>query len=120
MSYWVDKIDTLIRQQNLLEFTCSFESIPAMRLADFGSRDIAIEIYSEVLGCKLWLCSNDKMAEKIEKEAPGQVCYIAEELRHLISHRPSHESLRMIHEVKVTNSGSSIKTYAPKDPRPQF
>ncbi|MFI5324420.1 MAG: hypothetical protein ACHQ6U_13050 [Thermodesulfobacteriota bacterium] len=119
MSYWVDKIDALIEQQKREETPLTLECIPNITLFEFARRDIAVEIYSEVLNCNIWLCSNEKMVTQIMEDAPGAVCYTANELRHLLSLNPSPESLRRINDAKGTFSGSSIistkrKNYGPE------
>lgn len=37
-----------------------------LRLSELSKRNIALKIYSEVLGCKIWLCGNKKMS--LQKE----------------------------------------------------
>lgn len=83
--------------------------ITLIRLSEFERRDIAVEIYSEVLDVNLWLCSNDKIAAQIRKDAPEQVCYTADELRHLLNLNPSSRGLIKIHEVKNIFDGHLIK-----------
>lgn len=92
----------MVTKQELLE-------IPLLTLYKFEKRDMAVEIYSEVVGCTLWLCSNEEMVAQIKEDAPGAVCYTVSELRHLINLKPGPESLKKIHEAKSTNPGSIIK-----------
>ena len=75
MSYWLDKIEEIIEQQKKEETPLTIESIPGITLAEFARRDIAVEIYSEFLQCKIWLCSNDEIATQLKMDAPEQVCY---------------------------------------------
>jgi hypothetical protein len=82
--------------------------ITLITLSEFELRDMAVEIYSEVLRCTLWLSSDNAMADQIKEEAPGAVCYMASELRCLLKLKPRPEDLRAIHEAKVINPGSVI------------
>lgn len=100
MSYWVEKFDAIADRLKNEETPASVEGISGIALTEFARRDIAVEIYSEVLGCNIWFCSNDKIATQIRKDSQGQVCYTVEELRHLISLNPGPESLIKIHEAK--------------------
>lgn len=126
MSYWLNKLDEIIEEQKYKPIEekkeklinqkkaeeaaiISLERIPGMTLAEFARRDLAVEIYSEVLESNIWLCSNNEIMAQIKDEAPGQVCYIVEELRHLIRLGPSPESLKKIHEAKAIYPNSFIK-----------
>jgi hypothetical protein len=89
--------------------------ISLITLSEFEQRDMAVEIYSEVLRCTLWLSSDNAMADQIKEEAPGAVCYTVSELRLLINLKPGPESLKKIHEAKVINPGSIIKDAITKE-----
>lgn len=58
MSYWVDKLEKLIEEQKKQEPSLAVEGLPNIPLFEFYRREMAVEIYSEVLVCNLWLCSN--------------------------------------------------------------
>lgn len=109
MSYWLDKFEAIIDEQKQKETELSIEEIPSITLAEFARRDMAVEIYSELLNCKLWLCSNDEMTVQIKRDAPGAVCYTVSELRELIRLKPGLESLRSVHDIKVIFPCSTIK-----------
>ncbi len=109
MSYWLDRLDEIIEQQEKEETPLTVESIPGITLAEFARRDIAVEIYSDFLQCNLWLCSNNEMAAQIRRDAPEQVCYTLEELKCLLQLKPSPDSLIKIHEAKTSFPGSTIK-----------
>jgi len=109
MGYWLNKLDAITDLQMQKEIESPFEGIHRITLAKFARRDMAVEIYSELLKCNLWFCSNDEMATQIKEDAPGAVCYTVSELRYLLKLMPCPESLKAIHEVKIKNPGSVIK-----------
>jgi len=108
MSYWVNKLDELIERQKNAEIPLTIESISDITLSEFARREIAVEIYSEYLDCTLWLCSNSEMANQLRRDDPDKTCYTLEEIKHLLSLNPSIESLKQIHEAKVTFPSSKI------------
>ncbi len=83
--------------------------IERMKLSELKDRDMAIQIYSEVLCCNLWLCSNDEIANQLKKDAPEQVRYTIKEIKSLLSLNPSPDSLKKIHEAKTSFPGSTIR-----------
>ena len=109
MSYWLDKLDEILEQQKKEETPLTVESIPGITLAEFASRDMAVEIYSEFLQCDIWLCSNDEIASQLKKDASEQVCYTLDEIRSLSTLNPSPESLKKIHEAKIVFPNSKLK-----------
>ncbi len=109
MSYWLDRLEEIIEQQNKEETPLTVECIQGITLTEFARRDIAVEIYSEFLGSTLWLCSNNEMAAQIRRDDPGKTCYTLKELRRLLTLNPSPESLKKIHEVKTIFPGSTVK-----------
>lgn len=116
MGYWLKKLDAItdLQQEAISEsqeqkdIKSSIVEIPSITLAEFARRDMAVEIYSELLKCNLWFCSNDEMATQIKEDAPGAVCYTVSELRYLLKLKPRPEDLRAIHEAKVINPDSAI------------
>lgn len=123
MGYWLNKLDAIneLHQEAISEsqeqrdIMSPFERISSITLAEFAKRNLAVEIYSELLRCNLWLCSNDEMASQIREDTPGAVCYTVSELRHLIKLKPDPVSLKAIHEAKVMNPGSEIKEVVMND-----
>jgi len=109
MSYWLDKIDKIIEQQQEEESPLTIESIPDITLKEFSKRDIAVEIYSGVLNCNVWLCSNSGMLKKIRRGSPNENCYTIEEMKHLISISPNPKSLKEINNAKSIFPDSTIK-----------
>lgn len=95
-----DKVKTLQARLN--------EEVEHLKLLELAARDIAVEIYSEILNCRLWLCSNKKMAAQIREDALEELCYTVDELRHPLSLDPSPESLKTINEAKAVFPGSTI------------
>ncbi len=109
MSYWLDKIDALVAQQKKMEAPLTLEGIPGITLAEFARRNLAVEIYSELLRSTFWLCSNDQMFSQIEEDAPGSVCYTVDEMRELIDLDPSPVDLQKIQDAKITFTSSILK-----------
>ena len=113
MSYWLEKIEEVIEKQIKEDTPLTVECIPGITLTEFARRDIAVEIYSDFLQCNLWLCSNNEMATQLKKDAPEQVCYTLDELRHLISLNPDPKSLQKINSAKSVFPGSTLKAGIP-------
>lgn len=84
------------------------EQISQMLLEQFAKRNMALEIYSEILGCELWLCSNEKMANQIKNDDPNAIIYTVDEIMNLIKLKPNPEELRRIHDVKEGFKNSKI------------
>ncbi len=82
--------------------------IERMKLSELKDRDMAIQIYSEVLCCNLWLCSNNGMAAKIRGDDPEAVTYTVGELREIINLKPNPEDLKAIHNAKLVFPNSKI------------
>ena len=104
MREWLFKVP----DDELLEEAGNLVDIPFLLLSEFEKREIAVEIYSELLKCNIWLCSDEDMADQIKMDSPGAVCYTTHELRDIIKLNPSPESLKKINEAKGTFPGSSI------------
>ncbi len=79
-----------------------------LKLSELAKRDIAIRIYSEVLGCEIWLCGTEQMASQIKQDDPEAVIYTVGELRRLYRLNPDPESLRSIHNAKAIFPGSKV------------
>ena len=84
------------------------QNIEQMRLSEIEKRDIAIEIYSDVLCSEIWLCSNEELSAQVQHEDSESVCYIVSELRELNRNCTSPEDLKIIHEAKRVFSNSRI------------
>ncbi len=106
MSY-LQKLENLTEKQKS-EPKPSSKEILQMSLSKFASRDLAVEIYSEVLRCKIWFCSNTDMAKQIKGDDPTAVCYTAGELQKLIELNPSKDFLKKIHDTKSVFKNSKI------------
>lgn len=113
MSYWLDKLDELIEQEKKEETPTTLENIPGITLAEFARRNMAVEIYSELLGCNIWLCSNKEMAAQVKKDDPETVTYTTHELRELVKLNPDPEGLKKIHDAKRVFPGSTLKEGIP-------
>jgi len=74
----------------------------------FKERDLAFQVYSEVLKCKVWFCSNDAMAKQVINDDPEAITYTADELTRLLKHNPSPEGLNSINNEKKVFKESTI------------
>ena len=95
-------------EANISGFGINLERILSMRLSEFAKRNMAIEIYSEVLGRSFWLCFNELMALQVKEDYPDTVTYTVDEMRELIRLNPNTESLRSIHNVKSVFGNSRL------------
>ena len=43
----------------------TLDQIPYLKFSELRRRNIAIQIFSEVLDCEVWLCSNEGMATQV-------------------------------------------------------
>lgn len=115
MAHWVDKLNEIEARLKERETALTAECLPGIKLSEFERRDIAVEIYSEFLGCALWLCSNAKMAAQIRNDAPDAVTYTVSEIRQLISLNHSLEGLKKIHDAKIVFPDSVVKETTPRE-----
>lgn len=90
-----------------LSFT-NLDHILQLRLSELARRDIAMKIYSEILNCELWLCSNNDMAAQLKQDDAETVIYTVDELRRLIKLNPDPEELKAIHNIKSVFPASTI------------
>ena len=107
--------DEILRQQaeiksesNLRGFGVSIEQILGMTLSEFARLDTAIQIFSKVLDCEIWLCPTDSIAFPIKQDDPEAVTYTVEELRVLIRLNPTPDDLKRINSVKIVFNNSKI------------
>ena len=84
MSYWVEKLEKLIDENKKQETELEVQDITDLPLSKFAGRNLAFEIYSNVLKCNVWFCSNKDMVKQLKKDNPEAICYTTEELRNLI------------------------------------
>lgn len=79
-----------------------------LRLSELAKREMAIKVYSEILRCDVWLCSNKTIALKVEADDPGAITYTIREMRELIKLNPGPEDLENIYNAKNVFHGSRI------------
>jgi hypothetical protein len=84
-----------------------------LTLTELSRRNMAVEVYSELLGQTIWLCSNEEMVSHVLADDPQAVCYTAEEIRQLLRLRPTPGDIKRIHEVKTAFPESSIVKSSP-------
>jgi len=95
---------TVFDKQNQQELLLNL----GLPLSEFAKRDIAVEIYSNILDCTIWLCSNNSMVHQIKQDSPGAVCYTTQELKKLIEMNPGPHDLKRVHDAKTVFPGSTI------------
>ena len=92
--------DMLIDKQKQKESKLSIQDTQGLPLSVFEKRDLAVEIYSGILDCNIWLCSNDSMVKQIQRDNPGSVCYTAQELKKLIELNPRLDDIKNVNAAK--------------------
>jgi len=99
----------LKKQEHEFEPEITIINIRKSLLSEFKKRNIAVEIYSQVLDEKIWFCSNTDMTKQIKEDDPTAVCYTADELINLIELNPSKDLLKKIHDTKTVFNHSKLK-----------
>ncbi|HEX3037279.1 MAG TPA: hypothetical protein VHT73_19515 [Thermodesulfobacteriota bacterium] len=105
MGRWTQQLKEKKQQP---EPTFTLENITNVRLSELAKLDIALQIYSDVLGCEIWLCYNEAMATQVRKDDPGAVIYTIAEVKRLIFLNPDPDDIRRIHATKALFPGSKI------------
>lgn len=109
MSYWVEKLEKLIDENKKQKHDLKVQDIPGLPLSKFAGRNLAFEIYSNVLKCNVWFCSNKDMVKQLKKDNPEALCYTTEELLNLIDLKVTNEELMRIHSAKSVFLNSTLK-----------
>lgn len=91
------------------------ESIPFIPLSELSERNMAIEVYSEVLKCKVWFCSNNDMVSRVRNDIPDAICYTVKDIRNLLTFNATTEMLKRIHSIKKVFPYAEITEAANKD-----
>jgi len=84
------------------------DEVCGISIDEFRKRNIAVEIYSEILNENIWFCSNEGMADQIQNDDPGAVCYTADELIKLLDLNPTKDFLRKVQNTKSVFEDSRI------------
>ena len=84
------------------------QRLEKLTLKELAKRDIAFQVYSEVLKCEVWFCSNDIMAKQVMRDDSEAITYTADELTRLLKHNTSREELNSINNVKKVLKQSKI------------
>jgi len=91
------------------------KEVEGLSLSDFEKADMSVEIFSEILGRIIWLCSDWEMARQIRADDPDAICYTANELKEIIRLNPSPEFLQLISEGKEVFSNVKVISTETKD-----
>ena len=115
MGYWLDKLEKAKAEIKRKETPATVEGISDMRFSELERRNLAVEIYSEILGCSVWLCGNGKMVNQLQKDAPDALVFTVGEFKHLVELNPGPEALKQICTAKKTFPGSAIVEATPDE-----
>lgn len=113
MGYWLDKLEKAKAEIKRKETPATVEGISDMRFSELEKRNLAVEIYSEILGYSVWLCGNGKMVNQLQEDAPDALVFTVPEFRHLLELNPGPEALKQIFTVKKAFPGSAIVEVTP-------
>jgi len=84
-----------------------FGQVDNMTLKKFARKNLAVKIYSGLLGKAFWLVSNGKVQNQVKNK--GLVTYLPHELAYLMRMKPNQDDLGKIHLLKEVFPGSEIK-----------
>lgn len=104
---YLDIIDRVLEEQKK-EPKQVFGDISLLRLSELAKRNMAIEIYSQILSCEVWLCSNELMVKSVKKDYPAAITYTVDEMKELIRLNPTPEDLKRVHNAKTVFPGSKL------------
>ena len=88
------------------EYALTHEQICSMTLVEFTKKNLAIKVYSEVLGELVWMVSNEKLIHQVKDD--GSVTYLPSELEYLLNLKATPDDIKKIHAIKESFSGSKI------------
>jgi len=104
------------KEESLVDKLITEDLLPTISFDEFRKRNISVPVYSEYLQDKIWFCSNDDMAKKIQDDDPNAVTYTANELMEIVKLSPNLEGLRGIHNAKKCFKNSKVvATHVKKD-----
>lgn len=92
----------------------SIEGISALRVRELERLNLAVEVDSRILDCRVWICGTKAMADQLRKDAPDAVVFTTGELRNLVKLNPGPEALKQIVTAKEAFPGSRIVDGIPK------
>lgn len=108
MGRWTTRLTEKQRVQQNTDPLPNLEQILGMRISELAKRNIALKIYSEVLGCEIWLCGTEEMSNQLTQDNPETTIYTANEMRNLLRLYPTPEVIKRIHNVKSLFNRSRI------------
>jgi len=85
-----------------------FNDIPLLTLSEFKDCDFVLKVFSSVLNCHVWFCSNEGMVKQILEDDRTATAYTMDELIKLIELNPSKKFLKKIHDTKTVFDDSTI------------
>ncbi|MEW6215334.1 MAG: hypothetical protein AB1478_09085, partial [Nitrospirota bacterium] len=104
----IERLDSACINEDMPAFQDALENIRLLYIeALFKCRKIAVKIYSESLGCHLWIVETDRDIQSLRSQGKVEPIYTADEIKMLKG--VSEDSLREIHKVKGEFPGSLIE-----------
>ena len=97
-----------VLEGGLTETTPTLDQVSLWTLSQLAKRNMAIEIYSEILDREVWLCSNELMVLQVKEDYPDAVTYTVDEMRELIRLNPTPEDIKRIYDAKSVLERSRI------------
>ena len=88
------------------EVTITHKQIREIDSEEFTNNKQAVKIYSNVLGGKLWVVSNENIKNKIAGD--GLTVYLPHEIKHFSKINATPNEIRKIHAIKAMFLGSNI------------
>lgn len=107
MGRWIERLNTtLVEFEDAIVFNSNM--VPEISLTEFARCNIALKIYSSVLNCHVWFCSDEEIANQVRRDGPESSTYTVDEIMNLIKLKPNPDELRRIHNAKEVFVDSKI------------
>ena len=105
------RLDEAYAQENLLAFQDILSKLKELYAeALFARRKVGIKIYSEILGCYLWVVETDEDMHSLRSQGITEAIYTTDEIRKLKD--LSKDSLKEIHKAKEVFPESKVEEIA--------
>lgn len=93
----------------------NLDHILQLRLSELAKRNIAVKVYSDILGCDVWICGNATMALQVREDDSKAITYTVAEMRRIIRLNPTPEDIKNIHDAKMIFTGCKVVDSKLKD-----
>ena len=104
----LEKIDNAFVEEDLPAFQSAISKVKELYTEALFKCDrrIAIKVYSEILGCNLWVVATEKDMNALRQQGVKEAIYTQDEIREL--ERLPKEDLAGIHKVKEVFENSKV------------